>query len=367
MGNRQDRRYAAKLARQSSKGGQPPAKQAIVQAAARYLSGEPAELDLSVPDLDDVWGDAIPLLWEQLGDEFDGFRREVFERASSLSVLAQTPDGEVQVDLYTILFPVVGEPQDLLSFAASPSRRAELSSSLTSSGVLPPKGHAEIMPVVLSQAALDFVSSGPAAVAELTSYMAEQFLAPPEDTRPSAEDLLAQIAAWALPLAADEEEGPVSGFLLGIAAIPSDVAQAPAEDDDEVADMVSVAAHDSWLDTYASTIPFRLGRLSIWSDAGAASAWQRMEAEIETERARHGYEADVSEVHVCYDDGNQVTLVAARCGEDWVGPFEIANALVFTDVDLFASDAERFGGKLVEYERPQKLRRLIESRKSKPD
>ncbi|ALN73044.1 hypothetical protein [Aureimonas sp. AU20] len=361
MANRQDRRYAAKLARQAAKGDRSPAAKALLKAAADFMADQPIEIDFSMEDMDRAWDRLKPVLWDQLEEDFPLFRRALFDDSASLQVTATSAEGEeIALDIQTVLFPVVGKRATLEAFAADQAKLDELARSLRESGVVPERSSVAIMPSVIAAFSADLDLSGPDLVHMLTKSLAETLLTPDgADGALTFEEKADMVLEW-MPSLMPETDGEeeVSGFLVGVVAVEIDTTEL-SEDELEAQDLSLAAAGQSWADTYASDLPFRLGGLSLWSDAGVASAWHKVACDIDAEIERRGLPREIAEVHAYLEGGVEESLLAVRCGVSMLGPFRVSNRLVFTDVDGFAAEAESLGGELIEYERAEPLLKLI--------
>ncbi len=91
MTNRQDRRFAAKRARQAEKRGRTPVERALFQAASSFAAEEAMELDVSLDGFDQAFTRLEPDLDAVLDGGLDAFRREVFAQAAWAGMTAATP------------------------------------------------------------------------------------------------------------------------------------------------------------------------------------------------------------------------------------------------------------------------------------
>lgn len=362
MANRQDRRYAAKLARQSAKVDRSPAGKALLRAAADFAMERPFEIDFELPDMEGAWDRLKAHLEDQLGDDFLDFRRALYDEASSLAMTGTSAAGdEFGFTIQTVLFPVVGPRSELTDFVANEAKLLEMATSLRQSGVVPESSAVAVLPVIVSAFAADLNLCDPGAVHTLTKTLAQTLFAPSGELKmPHTPEALSELVYDWAPSPAPEEpgEGPVSGFLLALAATALDTRDV-SDEELETEDLALAAAGQSWADTYAAELPFRLGGLALWSDAGAASAWLGLAHQIEAETARRGLEPDITEIHAYFDNEVENSVFAVRCSGKVLGPFRVSNRLVFADIDSFAAEAEFHGKELIEYERADKLLKLI--------
>ncbi len=356
MTNRQDRRFAAKLARQAQKRGKTPTERALFTAAAAFSAEEPVELDFALEGFDAAWAKLEPELDAFLEGGFEAFRREVFAQGAWAGLTATSPSGEeTAFDLQPILFPVAGEAAEIRRFVADPVSLGTLGSSLRESGVFPENAAIAILPVVLAPAAVDLAGIGPAAVSRLVdglSGLIEGAAAGDASARADA-----ALADAALPHVG-EAEGDLSALLLGIALTPVEDWDLP-DGEVEARQLAMAATRASWLDTYAAALPFRLDEPVFWHEAASSLAWHDVAGRIEAEIARRGIEASVSRIDACLAPETGDPVLAVQAGTVRLGPFHAPRALVFTDIDGFAGLAERFAGELVEHERPGQVLRLL--------
>ncbi|RIX97991.1 hypothetical protein D3218_18080 [Aureimonas flava] len=360
MTNRQDRRFAAKRARQASRRGGTPAERALFQAAVAFAAGEPVAIDVALDGFDATLARLEPELDEVLDGGFDAFRREVFAQAAWIGLAADGPAGEADgFDLQPILFPVCGDAAEIRRFAGDPASLGALARSLRESGVFPEAAAVAVLPAVLAPEAVDLSHVGPASVARLTEALAtlvERSAAGGGPVDPEA--VLAQAA---LPVLGADRTGEAAGLLLGIALTPAENWDLP-DREVEAMQLAMAATRASWLDTYAAALPFRLDEPVFWQEAASSLAWHAVAGRIEAEIARRGLAAPVSRIDACLAPETGDPVMAVEAGGARLGPFHAPRDLVFTDLDGFAALAERFGGELVEHERPaQVLRRLADA------
>ncbi len=252
---------------------------------------------------------------------------------------------------------MTGAGAAVLGFVRDPASLRALEASLREAGVVPERGSVAILPVLLAPEAVDLVKVGPAAVARLTGGLAGMV-----EAAGSGEGLaLAEEAVRdaGLPLVGEAAgEAEVAGLLLGIGLTPVEDWDLP-DDEVEARQLAMAATRASWLDTYAAGLPFRLDEPVFWHEAASSLAWHAVAGRIEAEAARRGLEGEVSRIEACLMPETGDPILAARIGETWLGPFQAPRTLVFTDLDGFAGLAERFGGELVEHEKPGPVRRLL--------
>lgn len=359
MTNRQDRRYAAKLARQAARRGKTPAERALFGAAAAYSADRPMELDFALADLDEAWRRLEPELRDLLEDGYDEFRRDVFAQAAWGRMVATSPSGEEhEFDLEPILFPVTGRRGDILTFADDPACLAVLAASLRASGMFAEEAAIVVLPTLLASDAADLLSVGPAAAARLTTDLAALF----QETASSKADALAAaeeaVRSADLPLIGAGADGePVSCLLLGICLAPPEDWDV-SDEEAEARSLAISATRASWLDSFAAELPFRLGEPVLWHEAGSSLAWHAALGEIETASVRHGLSEPATRIHACLVPETGDAVLVAQSGDIYLGPFRAPGTLVMTDVDGFAGLAEHYAGELVEYERVEEVLRL---------
>ncbi|KQQ90294.1 hypothetical protein [Aureimonas sp. Leaf324] len=356
MTNRQDRRFAAKLARQMQTRGKTPAERAIFQAAGAFFAEETVEIDFGLEGFDAAFARLSPELDELLDGGFDAFRREVFAQAAWAGMAARLPDGgEGTFDLQPILFAATGTAKGLTGFAGDAKSLATLARSLRESGVFPEAGAVAILPVVLAPDAVDLYTVGPAAVHALTEGLAALVEADtPEAGLAAAREALAQAG---LPTVG-EGEAEVEGLLLGICLTPVEDWDLP-DAEVEARQLAMAATRASWLDTYAATLPFRLDEPVFWHEAASSLAFHALAGRIEADLASRGVTEPVSRIDACLAPETGDPVLAVQAGTVRLGPFHAPRDLVFTDIDGFAGLAERYAGELVEHERPGQVLRLV--------
>ncbi|WP_279481405.1 hypothetical protein [Aureimonas sp. SK2] len=357
MTNRQDRRFAAKLARQAARRGKAPAERALLVAASAYSAEQPIELDFGIEGIDAAWVRLEPELWDILDDAYEDFRRDLFADAAwGPMVMPSASGGAKGHDLQPIFLPVTGRAGDLSAFAADAARRSALANSLRASGIFPEDAGVWILPVLLAPEAVDLRTVGPAAAFHLTLGLAEAIAAPEP---PEADSLKGLVERAGLPIiSVADGDTPLSALFLGVALTPADEREM-TEEEAEARRLSMAATRASWLDTYAADLPFRLDEPVLWHEAGSSLAWHGVVGEIEAEIAQSGGGDRVTQLHACLLPEQGEAVLAAKLGDRFIGPFHASKSLVATDVDGFAGLAEHFAGELVEHEPPEAVLRLV--------
>ena len=362
MANRQDRRYAAKLARQAAKRGRTPAERALFGAAAAYSADQPMDLDFTLDGFDKAWLCLEPDLREMLENGYDEFRRTIFADAAWGRMVATSPSGdESEFDLEPILFPVIGTRADVRIFLREPANLEALAASLRSSGMFPEEAAVSILPTVLAADAVDLTRVGPAAVARLTLALADMVQPASSTGKEFLAAAEAQVRNADLPVIGTGADGDLlSCLLLGICLAPAEDWDIP-DDEAEARRLAVTATRASWFDTYAADLPFRLDEPVFWHEAGSSLAWHEVVGEIEAEISRRGGGEPVKRIHACLDPEVGNAVLVAQWGDALLGPFRASRALVSTDVDGFAGLAEHYAGELIEHERPEDVFRLVDA------
>ncbi|WP_062206050.1 hypothetical protein [Aureimonas sp. AU12] len=356
MSNRADRRATAKIAKQAVKRARTPTESGILRAAAAFAGEDLVGLlgpHLDADDFDDAWARLTPDLHDILEDRFGEFQAQAYAEAG-LGTLDAAEAGERSIGMGVRLFlcPVVGAPDRLSRFAASPADLGRLAASLREFGVVPETGRCLVVPGLVPISAFAPSATTPGRVRALYRNLRARLIEP--EGAPSGQGDAAGLSNLLGGRPEDAGAGAAFAALVGIELVPMGRAEGTEVPEEELdaEDMARAAALASWHDSYAAEVEgVAISAPLDWPACAAALAFETVLVPMEAARlARKLPDGNPDTIHTGLSDDGDRVLVSAVYGRVALGPFPAAAELVWFDADEFFGRAEASAGALIEHD-----------------